>query len=224
VPLLEYFGEPTPKPCGNCDNCLDPPALHDATEAARKLLSAVFRTGQRFGAGHVIDVLLGKSGEKITRFGHDRLTVFGIGKDLSSDGWKALARQLEAGEALVRDGEFGGLVLGPAARAILKGEVPVSLKVVSDRPRRGRGATAAASLAAVADDDVALFEALRAVRRQLAAAASLPPYVIFHDSTLRAMAAARPRTAAALGRIPGVGERKLASYGAAFLAAIAAAP
>ena len=222
IPLLEYFGEPKPSPCGNCDNCLEPPALQDATEAARKLLSAVFRTGQRFGVGHLIDVLMGKAAEKVTKFGHDKLGVFGIGKELSADGWKTLARQLEASEALVRDGEYGGVILGPAARAILKGEVPVSLKVVVDRPKRG-GRAQAASLAAVDDGDVVLFEALRMVRRELAAAASLPPYVIFHDSTLRAMAATRPQTPAALGRIAGVGDRKLASYGAAFLAAIKAA-
>jgi ATP-dependent DNA helicase RecQ len=222
VPLLEYFGEPTPQPCGNCDNCLDPPALQDATEAARKLLSAVYRTGQRFGVGHLIDVLLGKAGEKVTKFGHDQLSVFGIGTELSADGWKSLARQLEAGDAIVRDGEYGGVMLGPAARPILKGDVPVSVKVVAERAKRGRSAAAVsgASLAAVAEGDVALFEALRAVRRQLAADASLPPYVIFHDSTLRAMAASRPKSLAALGRLPGVGERKLASYGAAFLATI----
>jgi superfamily II DNA helicase RecQ len=103
VPLLEYFGEPTPKPCGNCDNCLDPPALQDATEAARKLLSAIYRTGQRFGLGHLINVLLGKASEKVTKFRHDQLSVFGIGTELSADGWKSLARQLEAGEAIVRD-------------------------------------------------------------------------------------------------------------------------
>ncbi|MFZ4690430.1 MAG: DNA helicase RecQ [Polymorphobacter sp.] len=218
VPLLEYFGEPKPPPCGNCDNCLNPPALQDATEAARKLLSAVFRTGQRFGVGHLIDVLMGKPAEKVVKFGHDQLTVFGIGKELSGEGWKSLARQLEANEALVRDGEYGGLVLGPAARAILKGEVPVSLKVVTDAPKRSRGSTA--TTAAVDAGDVPLFEALRAVRRELAATASLPPYVIFHDSTLRAMAATRPKSLTEMGRIPGVGARKLESYGAAFLAAI----
>jgi ATP-dependent DNA helicase RecQ len=196
--------------------------LQDATEAARKLLSAVYRTGQRFGVGHLIDVLLGKAGEKVTKFGHDQLSVFGIGTELSADGWKSLARQLEAGDAIVRDGEYGGVMLGPAARPILKGDVPVSVKVVAERAKRGRSAAAVsgASLAAVAEGDVALFEALRAVRRQLAADASLPPYVIFHDSTLRAMAASRPKSLAALGRLPGVGERKLASYGAAFLATI----
>ena len=222
IPLLEYFGEPRPGPCGNCDNCLDPPALQDATEAARKLLSAVYRTGQRFGAGHIVDVLMGKTGEKIAKFGHDQLTVYGIGKELSGEGWKALARQLEASEALVRDGEYGGLVLGPSARAILKGDVPVSLKVASAQAESGRSRSrsAGATTAAVADGDLALFDALRAVRRELAAAANLPPYVIFHDSTLRAMAASRPANMADMGRIPGVGARKLESYGAAFLAAV----
>ena len=217
VPLLEYFGEPKPDPCGNCDNCLNPPALQDVTEAARKLLSAAYRTGQRFGVGHLIEVLTGKTGEKITKFGHDKLSVFGIGDDLSADGWKSLARQLEASEALVRDGEYGGLALGPAARAILKGDVPVSLKVVAERPKRLRGVAATATTAAVDDSDLPMFEALRAVRRELAATANLPPYVIFHDSTLRAMAATRPRSMAELGRITGVGERKLQAYGAAFL-------
>ncbi len=218
IPLLEYFGEPRPAPCGNCDNCINPPALLDATEAARKLLSAAFRTGQRFGVGHLIDVLTGKGGEKITRFGHDKLSVFGIGKEMSADGWKSLARQLEAGEALVRDGDYGGLVLGPAARPILKGEVAVNVKVVADRPKRVRGG---ATTTAVDDADAPLFEALRTVRRELAAAASLPPYVIFHDSTLRAMAATRPRSMSEMGRIAGVGARKLEAYGEAFLAAVA---
>ncbi|GGE18994.1 ATP-dependent DNA helicase RecQ [Polymorphobacter glacialis] len=218
IPLLEYFGEPRPAPCGNCDNCINPPALQDATEAARKLLSAAYRTGQRFGVGHLIDVLMGKPAEKVTKFGHDQLSVYGIGTELSGEGWKSLARQLEASEALVRDGEFGGLMLGPSARAILKGEVPVSLKVVTERPKRLRGTTA--TTAAVDVGDLPLFEALRVVRRELAAAASLPPYVIFHDSTLRAMASTRPRTMAEMGRIPGVGARKLDAYGEAFLRAI----
>ncbi|WP_426167640.1 DNA helicase RecQ [Sandarakinorhabdus sp. DWP1-3-1] len=219
IPLLEYFGEPRPAPCGNCDNCLNPPALQDVTEAARKLLSACYRTGQRFGAQHLIDVLMGKAGEKISKFGHDALSVFGIGNELSPDGWKALARQLEAGEALVRDGEHGGLALGPAARPILKGDVPISLKIVAPTPKRSRGSST--TTAAVDAADVPLFEALRAVRRELAAAANLPPYVIFHDSTLRAMAASRPGTPAELARIPGVGARKLEAYGEPFLAAIA---
>ena len=219
VPLLGYFGE-TPAPaCGNCDNCLSPPVLKDATEAARKLLSAAYRTGQRFGAGHLIDVLTGKRGEKTAKFGHDKLSVFGIGHDLTPDGWKSLARQLEAAQALVRDGEHGGLTLGPAARAILKGDVVVELRADADAPsaRKSRGTGTRAANADIADADLGLFEALRSVRRQLAADAGLPPYVIFHDSTLRAMAAARPASHDALARIPGVGASKLDAYGDAFL-------
>ncbi len=220
VPLLSYFGE-TPSPsCGNCDNCLSPPAVKDATEAARKLLSAAYRTGQRFGVGHLIEVLTGKSGEKVRKFGHDQLAVFGIGSDLTPDGWKSLARQLEANEALVRDGEHGGLALGPAARAILKGEVAIELRADSDAPSRKTRDKGGAN-DQIADADRALFDALRSVRRELAAAAGLPPYVIFHDSTLRAIAAVRPTNLDSLGRLPGVGARKLEAYGAAFLAALA---
>jgi ATP-dependent DNA helicase RecQ len=219
IPLLEYFGEPSPAPCGNCDNCLAPPALHDATEAARMLLSAAYRTGQRFGVGHLIDVLIGKENDKINRFGHDKLSVFGIGRNQSGETWKALARALEASEALVRDPEHGGLMLGPKARPILKGEVAISLK---EQPAKTRATgRSSASAASVETGDKPLFEALRGLRRELAAAAGLPPYVIFHDSTLRAMAEARPRTLSQLGGIAGVGARKLEAHGTAFLAVIA---
>ena len=206
--------------CGNCDNCLSPPAVKDATEAARKLLSAAYRTGQRFGVGHLIEVLTGKAGEKVRKFGHDQLAVFGIGSDLTPDGWKSLARQLEASEALVRDGEHGGLALGPAARAILKGEVAIELRADSDAPSRKTRDKGGAN-DQIAEADRALFDVLRSVRRELAAEAGLPPYVVFHDSTLRAMAAARPSNLDTLGRLPGVGQRKLEAYGAAFLAALA---
>ncbi len=213
APLLTYFGEPAPPPCGNCDTCLNPPALHDATEAARKLLSAVYRTGQRFGVGHLVDVLRGVGGEKVTKFGHDSLSVFGIGRDLPQANWQALARQLEASEALVRDPEHGGLMLGPAARPILKGEIPVALREAAAAPRGDRR-----DRTAMPDDP--LFESLRRVRRDLAAATGVPPYVIFHDATLRAMAASRPASLADLGRVSGVGARKLEAYGQAFLDAL----
>ncbi|WP_310497691.1 DNA helicase RecQ [Sandarakinorhabdus sp.] len=219
-PLLQYFGEPRPEPCGNCDNCLAPPQVEDVTEAARKLLSAVYRTGQRFGMGHVIGVLAGRSDERATRFGHDRLSVFGIGADVPDSEWKRLARQLEVAEALVREPEHGGLMLGPRARAILKGEAGVAMTRAA--PKTAERTAKAASMAQVNPRDAALFEALRAIRRQLAAEASLPPYVIFHDSTLRAMAASRPGTLAEMARVPGVGDRKLSAYGEAFLAAITA--
>jgi ATP-dependent DNA helicase RecQ len=219
VPLLTYFGEPAPPPCGNCDICLSPPLLADATEAARKLLSAVYRTGQRFGVGHLVDVLRGTGGEKVRRFGHDALSVFGIGGDMAASNWQALARQLEASEALVRDPEHGGLMLGPNARPILKGEARVEQRAAAP-PARGRRERADAITRPA---DTPLFEALRQVRRELAAASGVPPYVVFHDATLRAMAAERPRSLDDLGRISGVGARKLETYGAAFLTVLQAA-
>ena len=215
IPLLTYFGDPAPPPCGNCDTCRAPPALTDATEAARKLLSAVYRTGQRFGVGHLIDVLRGTPAEKVRKFGHEELSVFGIGRDLPPANWQALARQLEASEALVRN-EHGGLTLGPAARPILKGEAQIALREVAATPGRARRERGGGP-------DDPLFEALRRVRRDLAAEAGVPPYVVFHDATLRAMAAERPATLAELGRVSGVGSRKLEAYGAAFLAALTTA-
>ena len=218
--LLRYFGETAPATCGNCDNCLNPPTLLDATEAARKLLSAVYRTGQRFGTGHLIEVLGGKATEKVRKFGHDRSSVFGIGKDWPADQWKSLARQLEAIDALERDPQHGGLVLGPAARPILKGEVAINLKQVE--PRRAAKASSSTAGADVAPQDRDLFEELRSLRRQLAADAGVPPYIVFADATLRAMAARRPQSMADMARIPGVGAVKLESWGPAFLAAITA--
>jgi ATP-dependent DNA helicase RecQ len=219
IPLLTYFGDPAPGPCGNCDTCLSPPALTDATEAARKLLSAVYRTGQRFGVGHLVDVLRGTASEKARKFGHDGLSVFGIGRDVPQANWQALARQLEASEALVRDPDHGGLMLGPAARPILKGEASIALREVAATPgRERRDRTARTS-----GPDDPLFEALRRVRRDLAAASGVPPYVVFHDATLRAMAADRPATLEGLGRVSGVGARKLEAYGAAFLEVLQAA-
>jgi len=218
APLLTYFGEPAPPPCGNCDTCLSPPLLADATEAARKLLSAVFRTGQRFGVGHLVDVLRGTRGEKVRRFGHDALSVFGIGSDVAAASWQALARQLEANEALIRDPEHGGLMLGPNARPILKGEASVALREAPPPPRRRERSQSTAPAA-----HTPLFEALRQVRRELAAASGVPPYVVFHDATLRAMAGERPQSLEALGRISGVGVRKLEAYGNAFLEVLQAA-
>ena len=224
IPLLTYFGEPAPLPCGNCDTCLSPPALKDATEAARKLLSAVVRTGQRFGVGHLVDVLHGSTGERVRKFGHEALSVFGIGKDLPADDWKALARQLEATEALSRDPEHGGLRLGPGAKSILKGERPVELRVEA-LPARGSRTRRAPGVAPadLSDRDAVLFDELRRVRRELAAASGMPPYVIFHDATLKAMASARPTTRDALSEVSGVGARKLEAYGDAFLEVLRAA-
>ena len=220
IPLLTYFGEPEPEPCGNCDNCLAPPKLRDATVAAQMLLSAVRRTGERFGVGHLIDVLHGRSTARTTKFGHEALSVFGIGKALGKHDWEALARQLLAADALMR-GEHQGLQFGPRAGAYLKGEVPLAIRDEAAPARRGGPRTGRTQVDTPSADQP-LFDQLRELRRTLASAAGMPPYVIFHDATLRAMAAERPVTLEALGRISGVGARKLEAYGADFLSVIRA--
>jgi ATP-dependent DNA helicase RecQ len=212
--LLRHFGEEPPARCGNCDNCLAPPNTVDATEAARKLLSAAFRTEMRFGIGHLVDVLAGRGTDKIHGFNHHRLSVFGIAGEEELALMKPVARALLARDALRAD-EYGGLSFGPAARAILKGEEQLQLVLPPKRQRRSRRG------AAEPDADP-LFEALRACRRDLAKAGGVPPYVIFHDSTLREMAALKPTSLNALGRVAGVGEAKLAKYGAAFVSAVRA--
>ena len=212
--LLRHFGEQPPVRCGNCDNCLSPPEAIDATTAARKLLSAAFRTEMRFGIGHLADVLAGRETDKVRNFGHHRLSVFGIADAEELALVKPVARALLARDAL-RSDDFGGLSFGPAAKPILKGEAIVEIVVPpkrSRRPRRGREE----------HDHDPLFEALRARRRELAAEAGVPPYVIFHDSTLREMAAVKPTSAHALSRVSGVGTAKLERYGAAFVELIAA--
>ena len=209
--LLRHFGEEPPPACGNCDNCLAPPVTVDATEAARKLLSAAFRTEMRFGIGHLADVLAGKETDKVHGFGHHRLSVFGIASEEEMALIKPVARALMARDALRAD-EYGGLSFGPGARPILKGEESVALVLPPKRARRRRGSEGGGH---PADDP--LFEALRARRRALAAEASVPPYVIFHDSTLREMAAAKPATLQALSRVSGVGAAKLERYGEAFV-------
>jgi ATP-dependent DNA helicase RecQ len=210
--LLRHFGEEPPESCGNCDNCLAPPTTVDATEAARKLLSAAFRTEMRFGIGHLTDVLAGNDNEKVRSFGHDRLSVFGIADEAELALVKPVARALLARDALRTD-DYGGLSFGPGARAILKGEERVELVLPPKRQRRARRGGGSG----VNPDGDPLFEALRARRREIAAAAGLPPYVIFHDSTLREMAARRPSSLAAMADINGVGAAKLEKYGAAFV-------
>jgi ATP-dependent DNA helicase RecQ len=208
--LLRHFGEDPPQSCGNCDNCINPPTTVDATEAARKLLSAAFRTEMRFGIAHLTEVLAGKDSERVRTFRHDRLSVFGIADAEELALVKPVARALLARDALRAD-EYGGLSFGPAARAILKGEEKVALVLPPKRQRRSRGGRPENP------DADPLFEALRACRRDLAKAASVPPYVIFHDSTLREMAELKPTSLHALGRVSGVGEAKLQRYGAAFV-------
>jgi ATP-dependent DNA helicase RecQ len=212
--LLRHFGEYPPEHCGNCDNCLDPPATIDATQVARKLLSAAFRTEMRFGVGHLADVLAGNDSEKVRSFGHQRLSVFGIASAEELALVRTVARALIARDALRADA-YGGLSFGPGARPILKGEEEIVIAVPPPRRRRDRRRDSGP-----ADP---LFEALREERRRLAAEAGVPPYVIFHDSTLREIAAVRPASLAELGRVNGVGRTKLERYGDAMLAAVASA-
>jgi ATP-dependent DNA helicase RecQ len=212
--LLRHFGEDPPTSCGNCDNCLDPPATVDATEVARKLLSTAFRTEMRFGVAHLAAVMRGDDNEKVRSFGHHRLSVFGIASADEMALVQPVARALIARDAL-RSDAYGGLSFGPAAKPILKGEENVAIIVPPPRRRRDRRRSEGP-----ADP---LFEALRAARRTIASEAGVPPYVVFHDSTLREIAAARPRSLAELGQVNGVGQAKLARYGDAMLAAVESA-
>jgi ATP-dependent DNA helicase RecQ len=217
-PLLAYFGETCADACGNCDNCTSPPATWDGTDAARKLLSAVYRTGQSFGAAHVIDVLLGNATEKVARHRHERLSVFGIGSDVPAAAWRSLLRQLLVlGYVRVDHEGYGALMLAESSRALLRGETTVRVrednKVAATRKTR-------AVPAEIAPHDEPLWEALRECRRQLAAEHNVPPYVIFHDATLKQMVVERPAELSALLAINGVGQAKLARYGERFLAVI----
>jgi ATP-dependent DNA helicase RecQ len=222
VALLGYFGEPYAGPCGNCDTCLSPVDTWDGTVAAQKALSAVARTGQRFGGGHLVDVLLGKATPRAVDLGHDRLPTFGAGADLPERTWRSVLRQLVAVGVLQPDVEgYGALRLGPGAAAVLRGEREVRLRRdaegVAARTPKARRAAAAGDLTGAA---AARFAALRETRARLAREGGVPAYVIFHDATLRAMAEARPRSRAELATISGVGAAKLERYGDAFLAAL----
>ena len=221
--LLAYFGERHPGQCGNCDTCEAPVDTWDGTVAAQKILSAMVRTGQRYGAGHVIDVLRGETTEKVTRAGHDRLPTFGVGKDIEPRVWQSAIRQLvAAGIVRVDHDEHGALVATEEARAVLKGDHPIRFRrdrVFKATEGRGRGGSSA-PVADLSADEQALFEALRAERLKLAREQGVPPYVVFHDTTLREMARLRPMDLDTLGRVPGVGEAKLRRYGDAMLEVI----
>ena len=226
--LLAYLGEES-RPCGNCDICLDPGENWDASVPAQKLLSVCWRTGQRFGIGHLVDVLRGESTEKVTRFGHEQLPVFGIGRDIDAQVWKSLGRQLVSLGYLIVDSEqFNTLAVSETARPLLKGEATLSMRRPTVKMGRGnrrpRGSTEATLATALTRADVApdLWEALRNRRRELAAVQNLPPYVIFHDATLLAIAQAKPKRLEDFLHIPGIGERKMKRYGADFLEVLAA--
>ncbi|WP_395012635.1 DNA helicase RecQ [Devosia sp.] len=220
--LLAHFGEAHAGGCGNCDTCLSPVDSWDGTEAAITAMAAIYRTGQRFGAGHVVDVLTGKPTERTARFGHDQLPVFGAGRDTDARTWQSVLRQLmAAGLVLVDHGGHGALLLGEGARAVFRRERSVRLR--KDRPKKAEQVRRALQRAVdLPPAEARLFDALRAERSRLARQQGVPPYVIFHDTTLQAMAQARPRTRAQMMELPGVGESKLERYGEAFLAAIAA--
>ena len=220
--LLRYFAEELPEPCGNCDTCLEPPQTWDGTQAAAKLLSCVYRTGQRFGASHVIDVLRGSENEKVRKFGHDTLSTYGIGTEFSAAEWRAVVRQLVVRGYLEVNGEaFGALQLTEACRPLLRGEESIELrklpaKAKSTRAEGHRGAPAAD----IDPADAPLWDALRACRKQLADDNGVPPYVIFHDATLRGMVHAKPQTPDELLAVSGVGDSKLERFGDAFLAVL----
>ncbi len=218
--LLGYFGEAPAADCGNCDVCLDPPERYDATEHAQKALSCVYRVGQRFGARHVVEVLRGADTARIRELGHDRLSTWGIGKDLAADAWMSVIRQLVHGGYLRQDvAAYSVLKLTPAATAVLRGETRVELAVPRDtrRPAAAKAPRLTAQGLAV---DEAVFERLRALRKRLADEQGVPAYVVFSDATLAAMAALKPTTAEALRKVSGVGPVKLARYGEAFLAVL----
>ncbi|MBK9115923.1 MAG: DNA helicase RecQ [Betaproteobacteria bacterium] len=219
VQLLAYFGEAS-TPCGNCDTCLNPPQTWDATDAARKALSAIYRTGQRFGAVHLIDVLRGKATERIAKWDHDSLSVFGVGADLDDNAWRGVFRQLVTlGFARVDHEGFGALKLTEAARPVLKGEQRVEMRRVVAAPSRARKPRGGSAVD-LPPADAGLLERLKQWRLGQARAQALPAYVILHDSTLADLARRRPRTLDELAGVPGIGARKLeGGYGAALLGA-----
>ncbi|MYA64084.1 MAG: DNA helicase RecQ [Gemmatimonadetes bacterium] len=224
--LLAYFGETLPERCGNCDNCLTPVASWDATEACQKALSCVSRTGQRFGAGYLIDVLRGLENERIRRFGHDRIPTHGVGADLDPHSWRSVFRQLVARGLLSVDMEgYGSLKLTESSWPVLRGEEEVLMRrdLRPERAARKRKRKEPPPAPDPATWDEELWEALRARRTDLAKTQKVPPYVIFHDSTLREMVERRPGTLAELAALSGVGETKLSRYGDEFLAVIAGA-
>jgi ATP-dependent DNA helicase RecQ len=225
VRLLAYFGE-RGSACGNCDSCLTPPESWDGTVAAQKLLSTVFRLNserrQRFGAGQSIDILLGKKTPKVTQFDHDSLSVFGIGTELSEGEWRGVVRQLLARGLLMVDGDYSTLALTADSAAVLRGEHQVLLRRESAKPARAPKVRKQSAVDDLPEHAVPIFEKLRAWRGAAAKEQGVPAYVVFHDATLRQIAAQAPSTLTALGAISGIGESKLAKYGQQILDTLAA--
>ena len=216
--LLAYFGDVLDNDCGNCDVCISPPDVFDGTEAAQKILSTVYRTGQRFGAVHVIDVLMGKDSDKVRQHGHESLSVFGIGHELEQQQWRSILRQLVVlGLLSVDTAGYGALKLTANSRPLLRGEVDLPLRRDLLITRKAKTKTKKRVLTAVAEEDRDLWDALRDCRKRLADENNVPPYVIFHDATLIQIAADKPQTSADLLAISGVGQTKLERYGSAFL-------
>jgi ATP-dependent DNA helicase RecQ len=215
--LLSYFGDEVDIACGNCDTCLEPVDTWDGTEAARMALSVVYRTEQRFGVNHLVDVLRGGKTDKVNQFGHHQLAAYGVGKDLDNNQWRSVFRQLVARGFLNVDlDRFGALRLEEKCRPLLRGEQQIQLR--KDAPQ---STTKRQTKTPIADDiNVDLWEALRECRRQLAEEQGVPPYVVFHDRTLQELCLTLPETMSQFGDIGGVGERKLNKYGALFLAVI----
>ena len=226
--LLSYFGEtPADEKCGNCDNCLSPPQVRDGKVIAQKVLSCAYRTGQRFGAMHLIDVLVGRATERVKQFGHDQLSVFGVGRELNEKQWRAALRQLVAMGHLAPDSEaYGALKLTESARGVLKGETPILLReqtastgrAIRSKSRRGDLVQRPA-----AAGDATLLARLRAWRSEIARKRGVPAYVVLHDATIDGIASARPATLGQLRDIPGIGDKKLEHYGDELLALITAA-
>jgi ATP-dependent DNA helicase RecQ len=227
VQILNYFGQKA-EPCGNCDTCLSPPEKWDGTIPAQKLLSTVVRLRnerrQKFGAGQIIDILLGKSTPKVTQFQHDTLKTFGIGTELAEPDWRAVVRQLLAQGLLAVEGDYGSLVLTEGSAEVLSGDRQVMLRREPERApaAKVRSAKRAAAAAEMPAEAAPLFERLRAWRAGVAKEQGVPAYVIFHDATLRQIATQRPSSLADLGTVSGVGENKLAKYGEGVLEVLTA--
>jgi ATP-dependent DNA helicase RecQ len=230
--LLGYFGEaPAAAQCGNCDNCLSPPRLRDGKVVAQKLLSCAYRTGQRFGAMHLIDVLIGRMTERVTQFGHDKLSVFGIGRELNEKQWRTVLRQLVAMGHLQPDSEaFGALKLTESARGVLKGETEIMLReeaagtrIRAIRTKSRRGDVVAHVASPGKAGDATLIGALKTWRSEVARKRGVPAYVVLHDATIDGIATSRPTTLEQLRGIPGIGDKKLEHYGDELVALVRAA-